>query len=112
MEEGDYMRKTIRFAMILGASFASLAFAGTALASFSPKLIVSSATPQAAGGGGAVRIGALVGNTDDPTAKVSIYVPTGYQVNTTSAVGSKLGDVTATAAAADLGGAIRERRRC
>ena len=92
--------------MLLGASFASLAFAGTALASFSPKLVVSSLTPQAAGGGGPVRIGALVGASDDPTAKVSIYVPTGYQVNTTSAVGTKLGDVTATAAAADLGGAV------
>jgi hypothetical protein len=100
------MRKTIRFAMLLGASFASLAFAGTALASFSPKLIVSSATPQGAAGGGAVRIGALAGNGDDPTAAVSIYVPTGYTVNTTTAVGTKLGDVTATAAAADLGGAV------
>ena len=106
MEEGDYMKKTIRFAMLLGASFASLAFAGSALAAFSPKLVVSSATPQAAGGGGPVRIGALIANTDDPTAKVSIYVPTGYQVNTTSAVGTKLGDVTATASAADIGGAI------
>jgi len=55
----EYMRKTIRFALLVGASFASLAFASTALAAFSPKLIVSSATPQAAGGGGAVRIGAL-----------------------------------------------------
>ena len=100
------MRKTIRFALLVGASFASLAFAGTALAAFSPKLIVTSATPQAAGGGGAVRIGAIVGATDDPTAKTSIYVPTGYQVNTTSAIGTKLGDVTATAAAADLGGAV------
>ena len=100
------MRKTIRFALLLGASFASLAFAGSALASFSPKLIVTSATPQAAGGGGAVRVGAIVGATDDPTAKTSIYIPTGYQVNTTSAVGTKLGDVTATAAAADLGGAV------
>jgi hypothetical protein len=99
------MRKTIRFAMLLGASFAALAFAGTALASFSPKLIVSSTDPQAAGGG-PVRIGAIVGATDDPTLKVSIYVPTGYQVNTTTAVGTKLGDVTATAAAADLGGAV------
>jgi hypothetical protein len=99
------MRKTIRFAMLLGASFAALAFAGAALASFSPKLVVSSATPQTAGGG-PVRIGAIVGAADDPTLKVSIYVPTGYQVNTTTAVGTKLGDVTATAAAADLGGAV------
>jgi len=67
---------------------------------------VSTATPQAAGGGGPVRIGALASNTDDPTAKVSIYIPTGYQVNTTTGVGTKLGDVTATAAAADLGGAV------
>jgi hypothetical protein len=106
MEEGKYMRKTIRFAMLLGATFASLAFASSALATFSPKLIVSSATPQSAGGGGAVRVGAVVGSTDDPTAKASIYIPTGYQVNTTTAVGTKLGDVTATAAAADLGGAV------
>ena len=100
------MRKSIRFALLLGATSASLAFAGSAFASFSPKLIVSSATPQAAGSGGPVRIGAVANNADDPTAKVSIYVPTGYQVSTTSAVGSKLGDVTATAAAADLGGAV------
>jgi hypothetical protein len=100
------MRKTIRFALFLGATFASLAFASSALAAFSPKLIVSSATPQGATGGGAVRVGALAGTGDDPTAKVSIYVPTAYQVNTTSAVGTKLGDVTATAAAADLGGAV------
>jgi hypothetical protein len=95
------MRKTIRFAMLLGATFASLAFVSSALASFSPKLIVSSAAA-----GGPVRVGAIVGASDDPTAKTSIYVPTGYQVNTTTAVGTKLGDVTATAAAADLGGAV------
>ena len=34
MEEGDYMRKTIRFALFVGATFASLAFAGSALAAF------------------------------------------------------------------------------
>lgn len=105
MEEGEYMRKTIRFALLLSASVASLAFAGSALAAFSPKLIVSSTTPQAAGGGGPVRLGVLANNSDDPTARVTIYVPTGYQLGS-PAVGTKLGDVTATASAADLGGAI------
>src|SRR3954470_6910922 len=99
------MRKTIRLALLLGATFASLAFAGSALASFAPKLVISSATPQAAGGGGSTRPGVLVGNADGPTAKVSIYIPTGYQIGTPAA-GTKLGDVTATAAAADLGGAV------
>lgn len=104
MEEGDYMKKTIRLAMLLGASCASLAFAGTAFASFAPKLVVTSASPQAAGGGGPTRIGVMASNADDPTAKVSIYLPAGYQVATAAA--GKLGDVTATAAAADLGGAV------
>jgi hypothetical protein len=99
------MSKTIRLALILGATFASLAFAGSALASFAPKLVVSSATPQAAGGGGSTRIGVVVNNADDPTAKVTIYIPTGYQIGSPAA-GTKLGDVTATAAAADLGGAV------
>src|SRR5437868_11551147 len=99
------MRRTIRLAVLLGATFAALALAGSALASFAPKLVVSSVTPQAAGGGGPARIGVLANNADDPTAKVSIYIPTGYQIGTPAA-GTKLGDVTATAAAADLGGAV------
>ena len=52
-----------------------------------------------------MRIGAVVSNADDPTARVAIYVPNGYQIATAGS-GTKLGDVTATAAAADLGGAI------
>lgn len=98
------MKKAIRFATLAGAVFASLAFAGTALASFAPKLVVSSLTPQATGSG-PVRLGVVVSNSDDPTAKVSIYVPTGYQIGSPAA-GTKLGDVTATASAADLGGAV------
>ena len=98
------MKKAIRLAALAGAVFASLAFAGSALASFSPKLVVSSATPQATGSG-PTRIGVVVSNSDDPTAKVSIYVPTGYQIGTPAA-GTKLGDVTASASAADLGGAV------
>ena len=99
------MRRSSRFALFALAAFASLAFAGAAFASFAPKLVVSSATPQAAGGGGPVRLGVVVSNADDPTAKVSIYIPTGYQIGT-PAPGTKLGDVTATASAADLGGAV------
>ena len=97
------MRKSIRAALLACAAVATLVFAGSALASFAPKLVVSSATPQATGGG-PTRIGVVVSNTDDPTARVSIYVPAGYQVGTPAP--GKLGDVTATAAAADLGGAV------
>jgi hypothetical protein len=99
------MRKSIRAVLFAVTAFTALAFAGTALASFAPKLVVTSATPQAAGGGGPTRLGVVVSNSDDPTARVSIYVPSGYQIGSPAA-GTKLGDVTATASAADLGGAI------
>ena len=42
---------------------------------------------------------------DDPTAKATIYIPSAYQVATPDP-GTKLGDVTATASAADLAGAV------
>ena len=94
------MSKSLRAVVGTTAVLSALAFAGSALASFAPKLVASSVT-----GGNAVRIGVVVGANDDPTAKVQIYVPAGYQIGTT-APGTKLGSVTATAAAADLGGAV------
>jgi hypothetical protein len=96
------MKRTIRVALLAGAALASLAFAGSALASFAPKLVVSATTPGAAGG--ATRLGVLVGNADDPTAKATFYIPSTYTVGTPGP--GKLGDVTATASAADLGGAV------
>src|SRR3954452_23059200 len=100
------MRKSIRAALFACAALSTLAFASSALAAYtSPKLVVASLTPQAAGSGGAVRVGVTVENSEDPTARVQILIPAGYQIGTPAA-GTKLGDVTATAAAADLGGAI------
>jgi hypothetical protein len=99
------MKKSIRVALLACAVLSALAFANGALASYTPRLVVTSLTPQGAAGGAAVRIGAVVANADDPTARVQIYIPNGYQL-AAPAAGTKLGDVTATAAAADLGGAI------
>ncbi len=99
------MRRTYRFALLAVAALATLGFASSAFASFAPKLVVSGSTPQAAGSGGAVRLGVVAQNADDPTARVQIYIPSGYQV-ATAAPGTKLGTVTATASAADLGGAV------
>lgn len=92
------MRKTIRAAVLAVALLASLAFAGSAFASFAPKLVVKNSS-------GAVSITVNISNSDDPTSRVAIYVPAGYTVNPPT-LGSKLGDVVATASAADLGGAV------
>jgi hypothetical protein len=94
------MRKTIKGALFACAALASLAFAGSAFASYAPKLVVSSTDAN-----GPARLGVVAAGADDPTAKVSIYVPAGYTVGSPAA-GTKLGDVTATASAADLGGAV------
>jgi len=93
------MRKTSKLVLLAVIATAALAFAGSALASYGPKVAVSSTDV-----GGPVQIGVTVPNADDPTAKVSIYVPAGYTV--AAPTPGKLGDVTATAAAADLGGAV------
>jgi hypothetical protein len=93
------MRRTIGLAVFAVAALSALGFASTAFASFAPKLIVSS-TPT-----GTARIGVVVANTDDPTFRALFYIPNGYQI-ATPAAGSNLGAVTATASAADLGGAI------
>jgi hypothetical protein len=88
----------VRVALVACAAVASLALAGSALAAFSPKLVVSSL-------GGSTRLGVAVGSSDDPTAQVAIYVPAAYRIGT-PAPGTKLGNVTATAAAGDFGGVV------
>ncbi|MGH3003417.1 MAG: hypothetical protein ACRDM1_12300 [Gaiellaceae bacterium] len=88
----------IRAALFACAACCTLAFAGPALASYSPKLIVS-------GGGGPATVEVKVAAADAPTARVVIYVPLGYRVGSPQ-VGTTLGKVRATAAAADLNGAV------
>jgi hypothetical protein len=98
------MRKRNRLALVAAVGALALAFSGTALASFAPKITVQAA-PAAAGSSGGVQVNAAAGANDDPTARVVIYVPSGYQLGS-PAVGTRLGGVTASAQAADLGGAI------
>jgi hypothetical protein len=94
------MRRTHRLALTAVAALSALGFAGSAFASFAPKLIVASS-----GTGGTVRLGVVASNTDDATARVAIYAPAGYQFATPVA-GTKLGDVTATASSNLLAGAV------
>lgn len=93
------MRKTTRAVLLTAAGALALAFAGSALASFSPKLWASAGT-------GGVTIKVQVGTADDPTAKVTIYAPVGYQLKDPPPAGTVLGAITAQASAVDLGGAI------
>jgi hypothetical protein len=94
------MRKTIRATVFAVALLGTFAFASSALAATfsSPKLMIKN-------GPTGVTITVTVSNSDDPTSRVAIYVPPGYTINPPT-LGSKLGDVVASASAADLGGAV------
>jgi len=98
------MRKATRLTLLAIVGLVTLAFAGSAFAAYAPKLFVNSVNP-AAGAGGGVTIRAVSSDSEDPTAKVTIYVPTGFQLSNSAAVGSSLGKIDAHASAADLGGA-------
>src|SRR5438067_4726551 len=66
-----------RIALLLGAVAAALAFAGSALAAYTPKLTISHnpLTPQ---GGGQTDIAVSLDQNDDATFRVVIYAAVGY----------------------------------
>lgn len=96
------MKNLLRIGVVAAAGAFALAFAGGALAALNPKFIVISPprTNQ-----GSVSINASVSQTDDPVAKITMYAPQGYQLNAPNP-GQKVGNVKATALAADLGNAV------
>lgn len=93
------MKMRTRFGLAATGALAALVFAGQALAAYAPKLTAST---TAAG----TTIGYVQVPTDDPTAVLTFFVPTGYTANLTAAAGTNIGTVDAKTAAADLGGAI------
>src|SRR5690348_1208932 len=66
-----------RIALLLGAVAAALAFAGGALAAYTPKLVVTH-TPLTPQGGGKTDITVSLDQNDDATARVVIYAAPGY----------------------------------
>ena len=93
------MKRRISTVAVGLAAVAALIAVPAALAAYtSPKLEVT----QTATG---VVVRATLSPNDDPTAQVSIIVPTGTQLTTSQAPGTVLGPVRATVSALDLAGA-------
>jgi hypothetical protein len=94
------MSKTIRMLLLGLVGAVALSSAGTALAAYaSPSLRVTDDRTSTT-----IRFTASA--TDDPSAKLSFYAPTGYSASLAQAAGTTLGTVTAQGTAADLGGAL------
>ena len=71
------MKRGVRLALLLTAAAAALAFAGGALAAYSPKLVVTH-TPLTTQGGGKTDLTVSLDQNDDATARVLIYAAPGY----------------------------------
>ena len=86
------MRRSIRLALAAGAALATLAFAGSALAAYNPLLTVTPISNKP-GKPTIMLLGHFQDKAEDATAKDTIYVPLGYQMNLTQALGAKIGTV-------------------
>jgi hypothetical protein len=81
------MKKILRLAVLALAGTAALALAGNALAT--QKLSIKQTTTS-------LTIKVSQAQSDAQPAKISIYVPSGYSINTSATPGTKIGSTTGT----------------
>ena len=96
------MSTRVRSTLLALVAAGALATAGSAWASYAPKLTIGGG---AATQNGSVTVSVSTAAADDPTARLSIFIPRNWQVTTGQAIGTKLGTVVGTASAVDLAGA-------
>jgi hypothetical protein len=98
------MKHSFRLALLVCASFVGLAFAGPALAAYSPSLTIEQSSYKL-GAPFTADLFIAASDTDDPSAKLTIFSPVGYRVNLGKAPGTKIGSAVALAKIGALGGA-------
>ncbi|HVD05444.1 MAG TPA: hypothetical protein VNB89_05490, partial [Gemmatimonadaceae bacterium] len=86
------MHRALRLVALVGASTFALAFAGSALAAYTPKFTISHVPVN---GSPTTTITIEQTQAEDATAKVTFYAPQGYSGVLTQAAGTKLGTVAA-----------------
>ena len=95
------MTRTLRSLLVGLTAAVALTVVGQAAAAYtSPRLLVTDDQT------GATTISFTQNAGDDPTAKLSFYVPAGYTSTLSQAAGATIGTVNAAGTAADLGGAL------
>ena len=81
--------------LVATAAALSLAFAGSALAAYTPHLAITH-TPLTLAGGGSTDLTVSFDQADDATAKATIYVPQGYTGTLGVSPGTQLGTIDAS----------------
>ena len=87
------MKRLAKLAVLTGAALKALAFAGNALAV--QKLSIAQTATS-------MTIKVTQAQSDPQPAKITIYVPTGYSINTSAAPGTKLGTASGSVFARDV----------
>jgi hypothetical protein len=87
------MHRALRLVALVGASTFALAFAGSALAAYTPKFTVSHNPANSSSATTTITIEQT--QAEDATAKVTFYAPLGYSGVLNQAAGTKLGTVAA-----------------
>src|SRR5512132_4290529 len=96
------MSRLIRLGLVAAGVLVSLAFTGSALASYGPSLTVTSSV-NAPGKPTSLLLGHVQSAADDATFRDTIYAPLGYGVNLSQTPGTKIGDVSARVIFRQLG---------
>lgn len=96
------MRRSIRLTVFACAATLALVAVALAAASYAPTMGIFQATYRA-GGAGAVTVVVAQGQSDDPTARITIYVAPGYNLALGQAPGTQIGSVVMHAQVLDLG---------
>lgn len=99
------MKSSLRLALLACASFIGLALAAPALAAYTPSLTIEQSSYKV-GGAATADVFISAPQDDDPTAKLTIFAPAGYNAVLTQAPGTKIGAVVAVVKAKALGGAL------
>jgi hypothetical protein len=97
------MKRTLRLTVLALASLFTLAFATSAWASYTPRL-VADPKAEALNKGGPFTLTFSQPQADQATAKATIYTPNGYSTDISQPAGTKLGTVKALVIAKGLGG--------
>ena len=95
------MKTGLRAALLATAGAVSLAFAGSALAAYTPHLTVAH-TPLAIAGAATTDVTVSLDQNDDATAKATIYVPQGYTGTLGAAAGTQVGTIDASILASQI----------
>lgn len=98
------MRKVSRMFLLACAGLAALAITSSALAAYSPRMVVAGSS-QATNGGGPVTFNISQADADDFTAVMTLYSPLGYDAALNATTGEQIGTANARVKLHAFGGA-------